>query len=47
MSSVVDAMIEPMLLVPPFFDIPPFTEVICSAVDHLLLISRGGLIKPI
>ena len=22
-------------------------RVICSAVDHLLLISRGGLIKPI
>ena len=43
MSSVVDAMIEPMLLVPPFFDIPPFTEVICSAVELI----KGGQIEEI
>tara|TARA_B100000900_G_scaffold415572_1_gene446020 strand:+ start:2967 stop:4715 length:1749 start_codon:yes stop_codon:yes gene_type:complete len=43
MSSVVDAMIEPMLLVPPFFDIPPFTEVICSAVELI----KGGEIENI
>ena len=43
MSSVVDAMIEPILLVPPFFDIPPFTEVICSVVELI----KGGQIEEI
>lgn len=42
MSSVVDMMVKPILMMPPFFTVPPVTSVICGIVA---LIKGGGIEK--
>jgi hypothetical protein len=43
MSAVVDMMVKPILMIPPFFVIPPVTTVICGAVELI----KGGQIEEI
>ncbi len=40
MSAVVDMMVKPILLIPPFFTFPPVSSVICGTVE---LISSGEI----
>lgn len=43
MSAVVDMMVKPILLMPPFFTFPPVSTVICGTVELI----RGGDIEKI
>jgi len=43
MSAVVDMMVKPILLMPPFFTFPPVSSVICGTVELI----RGGEIENI
>lgn len=43
MSEVIDMILKPILMMPPFFVIPPVTTVICGAVELI----KGGQIEEI
>ena len=43
MSAVVDMMVKPILMMPPFFTFPPLSTVICGTVELI----RGGDIEKI
>ena len=41
MSAVVDMLVKPILMMPPFFTFPPITTAICGLVELI----KGGEIE--